>query len=409
MNTVLLGDSLELLATLPAESVDSCVTDPPYELGFMGKKWDATGIANKVELWAQVLRVLKPGGHLLAFGGTRTHHRMVCAIEDAGFEIRDEIQWLYGSGFPKSLDVSKAIDKAAGAEREAGIPGPHYDKRGGGNGSECYGDGIRDKKTALVSAPASPDAAQWSGWGTALKPACEPICVARKPLVGTVAANVLQHGTGGINVDAGRIVSGGEHGTRGRNKFSGFTDGDPNDFLAGAIHAHKSPENQAGRWPANVLLTHAAGCNGECVEGCPVKVLNEQSGPKCGAFAPVLGTEPSGGMANIYAGGLGRQAGQFYGDTGGASRFFYVAKASRKERGECNTHPTVKPLKLMRYLVRLVTPPGGLVLDPFAGSGSTLLAAREEGFRYLGCEREAAHVAIIQQRLADSCPLLPVS
>jgi len=203
---LLKGNCLETLATLPGNSVDSIVTDPPYELGFMGKSWDSSGIAYNQELWAQCLRVLKPGGHLLAFSGSRTYHRMTVAIEDAGFEVRDQIMWIYGSGFPKSLDVSKAIDKAAGAEREVvGIKSVGI-KNGAAGGSHEYG---LKASEVDITAPATSEAQQWQGWGTALKPAHEPICVARKPLTGTVASNVLEWGTGALNIDGSRVRTGG--------------------------------------------------------------------------------------------------------------------------------------------------------------------------------------------------------
>ena len=601
------SDCIAYLRTLPDASVDSCVTDPPYELGFMGKKWDSSGIAYSVELWREVLRVLKPGAHLLAFGGTRTHHRMVCAIEDAGFEIRDEMQWLYGSGFPKSLDVSKAIDKAAGAERD--VVGKNENWRpakthGGAGFDSAVGSG---PATMDITAPATAAAKQWDGWGTALKPACEPICVARKPLCGTVAANVLAHGTGGINVDGSRIDSGNTHGSA---SSAGLGSGNPASgvpFVGGVISA---PHPQ-GRWPANVILSHAEGCvctgtkrvkgsdagvtrttaegwgmakerrnvkhadaDGletveawQCVEGCPVRLLDAQSGER-----------PTGGPGITNADNIKREWGGLngtrqsigYGDTGGASRFFktfhpaegsrmfYSAKTPSNQRlkvlhcdceaaknkecqkpdlnqnaktaghsqskaisdehstdaagsstssfgskpldlfqqdsasttstktsrttdsktcglsalpstsestadascetasggsraesaesenqsgektgispakdgrstddaspviseswlkksacGKCGKplrevgHATQKPLALMRYLVRLVTPPGGVVLDMFAGSGTTLVAARQEGFRFLGCDADEGHVRIAQDRLALELP-----
>jgi len=351
------GNSLDLLRELPADSVDSCVTDPPYELGFMGKKWDASGIAYSVELWREVMRVLKPGGHLLAFGGTRTHHRMVCAIEDAGFEIRDEMQWIYGSGFPKSLDVSKAIDKAAGALRHESV-------------RFCVA-GRTDKnlpdpivKGYVRPDPTTPAARKWHGWGTALKPANEPICVARKPLIGTVAENVLEYGTGAINVDAGRVeyanaADGGDW-ERFNGHQSGLTirknldGGDPQIFAERVDNG-----KQSGRWPANVL--------------------HDGSDEVLAAF-------------------------------GDAARFFYCAKASRRERDagcedERNGHPTVKPLALMQYLVRLVTPQGGTVLDPFTGSGTTGAAALESGCAFIGFELNPEYCEIANRRIEAAAPL----
>jgi len=413
------GNSLDLLRELPADSVDSCVTDPPYELGFMGKKWDASGIAYSVELWREVMRVLKPGGHLLAFGGTRTHHRMVCAIEDAGFEIRDEMQWIYGSGFPKSLDVSKAIDKVNGetgrllkfvdwmrttglkageinAAIEKSDVGSHYLRRdqpaiptvalweklrplcgdvpawvdelverieaerevvgnrsvpvGHAFAGEIYG-GDSSSHTVNITAPATPAARKWQGWGTALKPANEPICVARKPLIGTVAENVLEYGTGAINVDAGRVESD-------VPVQSSAGKGAPFGPGAYPIGEGRQYQNQ-GRWPANVL--------------------HDGSDEVLAAF-------------------------------GDAARFFYCAKASRRERDagcedERNGHPTVKPLALMQYLVRLVTPQGGTVLDPFTGSGTTGAAALESGCAFIGFELNPEYCEIANRRIEAAAPL----
>lgn len=349
------GDSLEVLRDIPDNSVDSVVTDPPYELGFMGRSWDRSGIAYRVELWAEVLRVLKPGGHLLAFGGTRTYHRMACAIEDAGFEIRDCIMWLYGTGFPKSVDVSLAIDKALGAVRrtirvplqEVGNPKSIRGGHGVPGGDRPWMQRARERgyhETASRE-PVTDEAARWQGWGTALKPAVEPIVLARKPLAErNLALNVMAWGTGALNIDGCRIGIDGGAGVY--------------DTLAGA--------EPKGRWPANVILDEVAAA-----------MLDEQSG------------------VSVSRGGAG--------DKAGASRFFYVPKASVAERTHGgrvdNAHPTVKPLALMRYLVRLVTPPGGVVLDPFAGSGTTILAAVLEGFSAIGIEREAEYCEIIRQRM----------
>lgn len=401
------GDSREVLRGLDAYSVDSVVCDPPYELGFMGKRWDSSGIAYSVELWTEVLRVLKPGGHLLAFGGTRTYHRMACAIEDAGFEVRDSLHWIYGSGFPKSLDVSKAVDKAAGAERE--VVGRKM-SAGGRSSSPNPMDrdrGVLNAKTVPVTAPATEAARQWSGWGTALKPAHEPIVVARKPLDGTVAVNVLAHGTGALNIDETRIgyasaedfakLSAGVAAIKARG---GSMDGSwkNSSDLSGANDA-----SMLGRWPPNILLSHMPDCGDECAEGCAVAAMDGQSGETTSSATPrsPCGTMGYGGCANDFTT-------KRHNDSGGASRFFpcfrYQAKASKADRGEGNTHPTVKPTELMQWLVRLVTPPGGLVLDPFAGSGSTGIAALREGFRFAGIELLPEHYEIALARIAAAKP-----
>ena len=351
------GDCLDVLRGLSDASVHAVVTDPPYELGFMGKAWDGTGIAYDVGLWAECLRVLKPGGHLLAFGGSRTWHLMAVAIEDAGFEMRDSIAWLYGSGFPKSLDVSKAIDKAAGARRE--VVGR---RAGAGNGSVVgLGSGRSMASEYDDTIPATPDAERWQGWGTALKPAFEPIVVARKPLAGTVAANVLEHGTGALNIDATRIpaTDGYEKAwdkpvsVNAKNLVAGGLSGSTERKLVD-ISANKP---SGGRWPTNVVL-----------DEYQAEELDQQSGTSVSRFFPV---------------------------------FRYEAKADSDERPRANgvVHPTVKPVSLMRWLVRLVTPPGGTVLEPFAGSGTTLQAARAEGFDVIGIEREADYLPLIRERL----------
>jgi len=395
------GDCRDVLATLPDASVDAVVTDPPYELAFMGKGWDSSGIAFDVAMWAEVLRVLKPGGHLLAFGGTRTFHRVTVAIEDAGFEVRDCMSWLYGSGFPKSLDVSKAIDKAAGAQREVvgtkvGMPG--YSLTDGNGDHRTYSQGLGNTGSGsaecAITAPATPDAERWNGWGTALKPAWEPIIVARKPLTGTVAANVLEHGTGALNIDGCRIAtddvltgSGSPPLRHGGENARPFHD----NAVARGVN-----QNPAGRWPANVVLDEEAAA-----------LLDAQSG----VMTSTPGTTPAPGRSGGILGAASPRpdAGQpmGYADTGGASRFFYVAKAPTHERPKVDgkAHATVKPLTLIRWLVRLVTPPGGHVLDPFAGSGTTAEACLVEGYTCTLIEKDADHLPLITERLAK--PIQP--
>jgi len=368
---VFLGDCREILRGLADNSVDSVVTDPPYELGFMGKKWDSTGIAYDVTVWEECLRVLKPGGHILAFGGPRTFHRMAVAIEDAGFEIRDSIAWISSKTFPKSLNVRKAIDKA----------------------------GV--------------DGSAWEGWGTGLKNVVEPIVMGRKPLVGTVAANVLEHGVGGLNIDASRVA--------------GNVPSVPQPKTGGGIFSGKGGRNgelssaPSGRWPANVILDeYSAG------------LLDEQSGPiKGGTWNTTAGARPfdNNGKPTDFT------TTKVDNTVSGASRFFYCAKASKRDRNEGldgladgvtgsfngnvakvpgnkiganpdipnqpgkNTHPTVKPTTLMRYLIKLVTPAGGTVLDPFTGSGSTGKAALLDGYKFVGAELTEEYLPIIEGRL----------
>ena len=359
-----LGDCLEVLSGLPDNSVDSIVTDPPYGLSFMGKKWDYD--VPSVAIWEQCLRVLKPGGHLLAFAGTRTQHRMAVRIEDAGFEIRDMIAWVYGSGFPKSLDVSKAIDKAANYERATEYKPNHK------NGT--FGKGMGGGKHGAQSEPPITDAArQWSGWGTALKPALEPITMARKPLIGTVAENVLTHGTGAINVDGCRV------GNESRWNPSAGHKNLENKRTVTPISSHKEFDGREciGRWPANLIHD---GSNEACLalkSGArffySAKTGKDDRNEGCESFEE----KPAGGMQGRNDGSLGT---------------ITMSK---------NHHPTVKPTTLMAYLCRLVTPPGGTVLDPFMGSGSTGKAATVNGFRFVGIERDPAYHKIAMARISN--------
>ncbi len=334
------------------------------------------------EAWgAEVLRVLKPGGVILAFGGTRTFHRLTAGLEDAGFEIRDCLAYMYGTGFPKSLDISKAIDKSAGAKRAVLSTERVRDIRNG-NGRE-QGEGINAAARSApvymerdITAPATPDAQTWDGWGTALKPAWEPVIVAMKPLDGTFAQNALKHGVAGVNVDGCRIGTETLPETvRGVTRMDTFKGADGN----------LTPE-RIGRWPANVVLDEDA-----------ARLLDEQTDDLTGCSTPKTTTHNSG-MFGIGCPGV------VYGGSGGASRFFYTAKVSPDERGSCS-HPTMKPLDLMRWLLTLVTMPSGTrVLDPFAGSGSTLVAARQLGIEAVGIELSPEYAAMAERRIASVTP-----
>ena len=385
-------------------SVDSIVTDPPYGLSFMGKKWDYS--VPSVAIFEQCLRVLKPGGHLLAFAGTRTQHRMAVNIEDAGFEIRDMIAWVYGSGFPKSHNIAKAIDKAADvAPRTVGIG-----KSGANAGYQNLGpSGIKGGEYE-ITAPATPEAQQWEGWGTALKPALEPITVARKPFKGTVAKNVLEYGTGGINIGGGRI--GNDIVGWGGGKAAGGGD-TWNESTCGLRKAGEARPVE-GRFPANLIHDGSE----EVTELFPHTTSGAR---KAGTYKVAAGQ----GRFGEYGAG---EMPEIESSKGSAARFFYCAKASKKDRDDGlegfeekkagamsskeyredrptnhplrkNTHPTVKPTDLMRYLVRLVTPPGGIVLDPFMGSGSTGKACKREGLGFIGCELDPDFVKIARARI----------
>ncbi len=447
------ADCLEVMRALPEESVDAVVTDPPYSLRFMGRDWDNQGSGADIEEshrpWVrEALRVLKPGGHLLAFGGTRTHHRLMCALEDAGFEVRDCLMFLHGQGFPKSLDVSKAIDKAAGAERKVTGQGRNAGRRPNPirTGTTFSDDACVWGQGDPVTHPATDAARQWSGWGTALKPAWEPIILARKPLSGPTVANLLLWGTGALNVDECRIAA-----TDNVTFERGAGERSRQQYRTGTVVGSQQA-TPLGRWPANVLLSHAEGCERvgtkrvpgsridtpserefeafaggglggprpargvgdaegmetieewRCVEDCPVRLLDEQSGERPStltgrANSQVAHVHPAGpervresAFGNIHAGG------RVYAHIGGASRFFYTAKADQEDRAG-SRHPTVKPTDLCKWLVALVTPPGGTVLDPFMGSGPIVWAARELGFRAVGVDREAEYVQDAVRRL----------
>lgn len=462
MWAVIEGDCIAKMSEVGDDQFDSIVTDPPYGLEFMGKAWDKYTpgeFQHWCEQWArEALRILKPGGYLVAFGGTRTYHRLAAGIEDAGFEIRDSLHWIYGSGFPKSMDVSKAIDKVAGAERKpSGVPTSlacEFVRRG--EPCKGHGDGIETSQSgstihALPTAPATA-AKQWAGWGTALKPSHEPIILARKPLSNkTVAANVLEHGTGGLNIDGCRVAGKPwtAHDATGLSSVKFFTEGETPVI-------HKEPHGE-GRWPPNMLLTHTPWCvptgetrkvrtayrpdnvevgspdkdvygkglnqrmspahgdpDGtetltvwECTDDCPVAEMDRQSGTLTSGTGAVKRATAKGHSSSSI-GVESRPTGTpmiSYGDTGGASRFFpcfrYQAKASKKERPPVDgvSHPTVKPLALMRWLVKLVTPPGGTVADLFAGTGPVAEAAELEGFDCVLFEREPEYVELINLRM----------
>lgn len=403
------------MKTLPDNSVDSIVTDPPYGISFMGKKWDYD--VPGVDVWAEALRLLKPGGHILVACGTRTQHRMVVNIEDAGFEIRDTVAWIYGSGFPKSLDVSKAIDKAAGAERE--VLGKRTDGRYKHGFSEdakrATGSQWKDNQgfvgeMGVVTAPATEAAQQWSGWGTALKPAMELWTLARKPLEGTVATNVLKHGTGGLHIDGCRVPT--------------------NEIITNHSRGSESAVSKGKYGDSTAQDTHQT--NGQALGRFPANVIHDGSDEVLARFPET--TSGGGNKANIQPKARESQVlstidgGDWDANTGSASRFFYCAKASKSDRNggldgfpvdrpdsrtaigmgtfeekgvqpQQNHHPTVKPTALMQYLCRLITPPGGTVLDPYTGSGSTGKAAMFEDFRFIGIERELEYVEIATARI----------
>jgi DNA modification methylase len=394
INQIIHGDCFDVLKNIPDSSIDLILTDPPYGLSFMGKNWDH-GVPG-VQFWIEALRVAKPGAHLFAFGGTRTFHRLAVAIEDAGWEIRDTIMWVYGSGFPKSLDVSKAIDKIAGANREVVGSKEVSDMRGGSFFSS------NGRILVNITVPATEAAKQWQGWGTALKPAFEPITVARKPLTGTVAENVLQWGTGGINIDGCRVATDDVlPKMSGKAILGGSSDGwdrpwknDPNGLVRRQAAADAAIEkaNTLGRWPANLIHDGSE----EVVGLFPYQ-------KSCKVKPHVIKRDKT---VVDFKRGLTQKTGYFLSSEGSAARFFYCAKASKSERGEGNTHPTVKPLALMKYLITLGLPPGGIVLDPFCGSGTTALACKELGRNYICIEKELEYYQIACNRLDQ--PIEPI-
>ena len=367
------GNNIEELKKFGDNYFDSIVTDPPYELGFMGKSWDSTGVANDVDLWKEVLRVLKPGGYLLSFSATRTYHRMAVAIEDSGFEIRDMIEWVYGSGFPKSLNIGKAVDKRGGTTRE--VVGLNPNARDGGGNVQI----VQKRKDDILTKGTS----EWEGWGTALKPAHEPICMARKPLAEkTVAENVLKYGTGGINIDESRV------GTEGGTKHEeGEKEYENEIYGKGLYKEFGKVIPNLGRFPANLIHD-----NSEEIREC-FPETGKSTGGRIGNKGSALNMMGQ----DFEAGDPG------YGDSGSASRFFksiiYQAKASKSERGTENSHPTVKPVALMEYLIKMVTPTNGIVLDPFMGSGTTGVACVLNDFEFVGIDLDKDYCEIARARI----------
>lgn len=491
---VLQGDCRDLLKEMGRNEVHAMPTDPPYELGFMNRGWDRSGIAYDPEVWSEAYRVLKPGAHMAVFGGTRTFHRVACAIEDEGFEIRDTLCWLYGKGFPKSLDISKALDKRAGAERIK--LGRNPNSRENSTKEDTLFETGLVGKTGYLTKAATKEALAWEGWGTALKPGWEPVILARKPLDGTVAENVLEHGVGGLNIDGTRLgyqstadKAGAKPAGKATSKVGALAGGTQNDADRTGFEA-----KTIGRWPPNVILQHDEGCvqldgtvkvksdghrpkntgnatmwagkggglNGReqeevylggedgteeverwaCVPECPIRMLDSQAGMR------KAGGQPKRRKADKFRSTFGEFKGQqetWPGQgpsVGSASRFFYCTKASRKERdagldhldlqvygqsngalarqarGEeadnwdgareiglnrlkevRNPHPTVKPIAVMRWLTKMITPPGGTALDPFTGSGSTGVAAVLEGFDFLGFELDPFYAKMAEKRI----------
>jgi len=418
---LMLGDNIESLKKLNSNSVDSIVTDPPYGLSFMNKKWDYQ--VPSVEFWKEVYRVLKPGGHILSFGGTRTYHRMVVNIEDAGFEIRDQIQWIYGSGFPKSHNIGKAVDKLEGNEREVIAEETTSFKVNNTKENNVINEGTfannfskqTDENGYRINTITKGNS-DYEGWGTALKPANEPICLARKPLSEkTVAENVIKYSTGGINIDGCRI---------GYNEPIKIMKAQEGRFPANIIFecicdevikgekGEKTPANYERTFsddnPSYVVNSVKSGehyndkSDIHTNPDCPCNILDEQSGESKSSKSSKKYINELYDDISVNVGGGQRNPESTYDDKGGASRFFYIAKVSKTERNlglDKNNHPTIKPINLMTYLCRLITPKGGVVLDPFMGSGSSGISALLEGFKFIGMEMDEDYFKIAQARI----------
>jgi site-specific DNA-methyltransferase (adenine-specific) len=423
------GSMLDMLEVIEPNSIDSIITDPPYELNFMNKGWDNSGIAFKKETWEKCYQVLKPGGYLLAFGGSRTFHRIACAIEDAGFEIRDTIMWLYGSGFPKSLNIGLALDKKDGIDNRTG----NIVKGVGSNNTNSMKNGLGESQEFAPEYEERKATNEWAGWGTALKPSFEPIIVARKPFKGSLVDNVIEYGVGGINIDECRIKTNDklQGSTSTKMKFGG------NAFYeSSTMNDPNWQQNNEGRFPANTILTYDDTDFDEVCGGFPTS--NKPNGNITKKYKMNNQVYGDYGYCNTW---------EAYQDSGSASRYFYCAKASKKDRDEgCdtlndgllrrmrpdkddnnptglnkegrfapvvrkNTHPTVKPTELMQYLVRLVTPNGGTILDPFNGSGSTGKAVmyenkeRNKNYKYIGIELTEEYLPIAKARIEYVCKL----
>ncbi len=399
--TIYHGDCREILPSI--KDVTAVITDPPYGLEFMSKEWDHNVPGQY--FWEVIALACLPGAPLLAFGGTRTHHRLMVAIEDAGFVIRDMLMWVYGNGFPKSLDIGKAIDKAKGKENVIG----YKPDRWTGKGNSLNFSSDRPQAQVKVTSLVTDEAQQWDGWGTTLKPAYEPIILAMKPLQGTFAENVLKWGVGGLNIDGSRIEY-----VSTADKESSTPQGKATS-KQGRIGARPDVGNDEerteferpelkGRWPANLLLD-------ESEEVLNMFPLSEISGSAKNG-RPALG-EHYDLTSNVYGDGLGNTQGRLHNDAGSASRFFYTAKASNAERNDGNhvdnTHPTVKPLALIHYLLTLVTmPKANLILDPFMGSGTTLRAAKDLGRKAIGIEIEERYCEIAAKRMSQSAMELSI-